>query len=313
MAYFLGIDTSNYKTSVALYDSETQNYISKTEFLKVESGSLGLRQSDALFQHVKTLGIMLEKLFGDEKIDICAIGVSVKPRSVEGSYMPCFLAGQMAAKAISSSHFLPYYEFSHQDGHIVSALFSANALHLLENPFYSFHLSGGTTEFLYSVPSKQNLFDTTIIGGTTDISAGQLVDRTGVMLGLDFPCGMHLEKICKDLEEVKGYSPKVTDGYFSLSGMENKVKKFISDGEKQEVIASFVVKTIWNTLKNTVHNKNIGNTPLIGSGGVLANKYLSSKLKSEFKAYIATPELSGDNAVGTAILASLKYGEEHGK
>ena len=51
MSLFLGIDTSNYTTSTALYDSKTGEMVQQKKLLPVKEGQLGLRQSDAVFHH----------------------------------------------------------------------------------------------------------------------------------------------------------------------------------------------------------------------------------------------------------------------
>ena len=124
----LGIDTSNYTTSAAIFDEEKCEIIQQKKLLPVKEGELGLRQSDAVFAHVKQLGDIVEELFSEEKYNITAVGVSTRPRDIEGSYMPCFLVGDMVTKTVSSVLGVPRYEFSHQQGHIAAALFSAGKL-----------------------------------------------------------------------------------------------------------------------------------------------------------------------------------------
>ncbi len=135
---FLGIDTSNYTTSAALYDEEKGEIIQRKKLLPVKEGELGLRQSDAVFAHVKQLGGIVEELFDKKSYDISAIGVSTRPRDIEGSYMPCFVVGDMVTKTLSSTMNVPRFEFSHQQGHIAAALFSANRLDLLNEKFIAF-------------------------------------------------------------------------------------------------------------------------------------------------------------------------------
>ena len=118
--YYLGIDTSNYTTSLALYNSEDNSVIQSKKLLPVKQGELGLRQSDALFHHTKQLPELFKELFKDFIGEIKAVGVSVKPRNAEGSYMPCFLAGESVATAISSANDIPLHKTSHQVGHILA-------------------------------------------------------------------------------------------------------------------------------------------------------------------------------------------------
>ena len=120
----LALDTSNYTTSVAVFDGrEGQN---EGRLLEVRPGELGLRQSDALFQHVKRLPELFGRLEERGMLrDIRAVGASTRPRAVEGSYMPCFLAGASQGEALSHTLGVPFYAFSHQQGHLAAASWSA--------------------------------------------------------------------------------------------------------------------------------------------------------------------------------------------
>ena len=186
----IGFDTSNYTTSVAQYNGI--NGVNCSRLLPVKQGQLGLRQSDAVFSHIKSLPELSGRLFSNvEKNSITAIGVSTRPRAVEGSYMPCFMVGYSPAKLLSNALQIPLVEVSHQQGHVAASLWSANRLNLMDEPHLAWHLSGGTTELLLVEPDGKNV-KCTKIGGTSDISAGQLIDRTGQLLDLPFPSGKHL-------------------------------------------------------------------------------------------------------------------------
>ena len=118
-SFILGIDTSNYKTSVAVVTEQGEILCNIQEFLTVKQGERGLRQSDAFFQHVLKIPELAGKAIetaGDRKP--AAVSVSTRPRPVEGSYMPVFQAGLSAAKLIASAWTVPLFTFSHQEGHI---------------------------------------------------------------------------------------------------------------------------------------------------------------------------------------------------
>ena len=154
MAAVLGLDTSNYTTSAAWFDGSRGDNVGK--LLEVPQGSLGLRQSEALFQHVKRLPEILAALKKTGlPCDLSALGASTRPREVEGSYMPCFLAGQSQAQGMATVLGLPFYPCSHQQGHIAAAAWSAGRMDLLDRPHLVWHLSGGTTELLYVVPDGE--------------------------------------------------------------------------------------------------------------------------------------------------------------
>ena len=177
----LGIDTSNYKTSVALTDENGNIRYQRSEFLKVEQGKRGLRQSVAFFHHCQVLPSFIEEAFQtvDPK-EIISVAVSSRPRNVEGSYMPVFLSGVQTGTVISSALQVPMNCFSHQEGHIEAILSTLPPMP--QKPFLLFHLSGGTTECLLCERTGEG-YAVEIVGGTKDISVGQLLDRAGVQLG----------------------------------------------------------------------------------------------------------------------------------
>lgn len=307
MSYFLGIDTSNYTTSVALYNDETNEIKSIKKLLPVKSGEKGIRQSEAVFHHTVQLPDLIEILFNDFNGEIKAIGVSVKPCNEDGSYMPCFLAGISVARSLANALNVPLYKFSHQDGHIAAALYSANQLGLINNDFLAFHISGGTSQALLVKPNE-NYFTTIKVSDSLDLKAGQAIDRVGVMLGLDFPCGPELEKLANksenNLKKIKVFR---RDGSFSLSGIENKCKKMFEVGECAEDISIYCLSYIYSALDDTVTEllAEYGDLPIVFSGGVMCNKIIRTKLENNYNCYFAEPQFSADNACGVAVLTSI--------
>ncbi len=307
MSYFLGIDTSNYTTSVALYNDETNEIKSLKKLLPVKSGEKGIRQSDAVFHHTVQLPDLIEELFNDFNGQIKAIGVSVKPCNEDGSYMPCFLTGISVARSLANAMKVPLYNLSHQDGHIVAALYSANQLNLINEDFLAFHISGGTSQALLVKPSEI-YFTTEKVADSLDLKAGQAVDRVGVMLGLDFPCGPELEKLANSsknkLKKIKVFR---RDGRFSLSGVENKCKKMLEDGETEEDISIYCLSYIYSALDDTVMEllAEYGDLPIVFSGGVMSNKIIRAELEKNYNCYFAEPQFSADNACGVAVLTSI--------
>ena len=307
MSYYLGIDTSNYTTSVALYNTETNEVISEKKLLPVKSGEKGIRQSDAVFHHTVQLPDLIEDLFKDFKGEIKAVGASVKPCNEDGSYMPCFLTGISVARSLSKVMNVPLYEFSHQDGHIAAALYSADKLDLINNKFLAFHISGGTSQALLVEPNEK-YFSTEKVSDSLDLKAGQAVDRVGVMLGLDFPCGPELEKLAlKTKQPLKKLKVFRRDGNFSLSGVENKCKKMLVDGASAEDISMYCLSYIYSALDDTVSEliSKYGNLPIVFSGGVMSNQIIRTELQKKYNSYFAEPQFSADNACGVAVLSSI--------
>ena len=300
----LGLDTSNYTTSAAVFDGEGGR--NQGRLLEVRPGELGLRQSDALFQHVKHLPEVVEALLGEEGLGtVQAVGASTRPRAVEGSYMPCFLAGASQGQVLSQVLGVPFYAFSHQQGHLAAAAWSAGRLDLLDRPFLAWHLSGGTTELLRVEPEEDGVaVQAEILGGTSDISAGQLIDRTGVLLGLSFPAGKGVEKLSRQAQKREYYKVKVNGLTFSLSGMENKVRQMVQRGEEPAEIAWFAQETVCRVVQacTKAAMEEYPGLPVLCSGGVASNGRLKELLRQNCGALFAQPQFSTDNAMGTAVL-----------
>ena len=299
----IGIDTSNYTTSIAFFDGDSGVNCSK--LLPVKQGELGLRQSDAVFAHIKSLPELSGRLFSNVRAeDITAVGVSTRPRAVDGSYMPCFMVGYSHAKILADSLRVPLVEVSHQQGHVAASLWSAGHLELMDEPHLAWHLSGGTTELLLVEPDGRNV-TCTKIGGTTDISAGQLIDRTGQMLELPFPSGKHIDALSRDAVLKETFKVKCTNMAFSLSGVQNKVQQFhAAHGEPAETAAyalRCVAKAVYLASEQAL--KTYPGLRIVFSGGVASNSMLRQVI-APLNPIFSEPQYSTDNAMGVAVLAS---------
>ena len=305
-AVYLGIDTSNYTTSVSVCDTDGRVILNSKNILDVKEGERGLRQSDAVFAHLKNLPSLSTDLANALRgSDIVAVGVSRSPRDEEGSYMPCFMSGRAVASIVAATHDAELYEFSHQSGHIMAALYSCgNAQELIKNDFAAFHVSGGTTEVLYVKPTSDG-FNVRIIGNTADISAGQAIDRAGVMMGLRFPCGKELEKLAL-MNDKKLPKPKlsVKNGICNLSGLENIAEKIYRETGDKPYVAAYVLNFIAQTLLKITEEvrEKYPDIPIVYAGGVMSNAFLKETLGAFKETYFATPEFSSDNAAGIALL-----------
>lgn len=307
MSVYLGLDTSNYTTSVCLYNSDDGSVISKRRLLPVKDGELGLRQSDAVFHHVQQLPELFRQAFSEYAGEIKAIGVSSRPRAIECSYMPCFTVGMTSAHILSDALRIPVYEFSHQQGHIAAALYSIDRLDLLSEPHIAFHVSGGTTEAL-GVNTDDGFLSTRLIAKTLDLNAGQLIDRVGVMLGLHFPCGRELEQLALQCDEI--IKPKTTLKGFDccLSGGENMAEKFLKEGKSPAFIARFAIEFVYRAIAKMSEKirEEYGDLPFVYAGGVMSDSIIRDQLTAETDCLFARPEFSCDNAAGIAVLASVK-------
>lgn len=310
MAVYLGIDTSNYTTSLAWYDPISRKHQSIGRLLPVEEGKLGLRQSDAVFAHLKAIPDLFRMISAEIGSELAGVGVSVRPRPCDGSYMPCFVSGIAVAEAVAAVSKVPCYHISHQEGHLAAVLAAGDRFDLFSGKFLAWHLSGGTTEFLLVTP-QNNGFMIKKIGGTTDISAGQLIDRAGQKLALAFPAGKAMDALAQTVGEGDSFPVRVNECSFSLSGMENKVDEMIRKEIDPAHIARFVLLTVSKAVKKATQfaRKQHGMLPVVFSGGVSSNSLLRTCM-SDMDAVFAPPAYSADNAFGCAVLASRFHSEE---
>ena len=312
--FVLGIDTSNYTTSVALYDLSNNTMFHKRKLLPVADGQCGLRQSDAVFHHTQQLHILVKELFDEfEQLpEIAAIGVSTRPRNQEGSYMPCFTVGENTAKILSSALKVPFVGFSHQEGHISAALFGSGRFDLFCSDFLAFHVSGGTTEAVLAKGGGCG-FQCEIVAQTLDLNAGQAIDRVGLMLGLKFPCGAQLEQLALKNTEKLSARPTIKGCDCCLSGVENQCKKLISQGKSPDYVSAYCLEFIRKTLEKMTDAllEKHGELPLVYAGGVMSNSIIQNSFKEKYNAAFAEPVFSSDNAAGIAYLCYRKQNNVH--
>ena len=310
MPEFLGVDTSNYTTSAAVYVSEKNKIYQCKKLLPVKEGELGLRQSDAVFHHTKQLPDMMEQLFAENKLSApMTVTASARPRNIEGSYMPCFLCGEGFARSYSAAVGAKLYTTSHQIGHILAALYSADRLDLVKECFIAFHVRGGTTDCLLCEPDEESVLKITEIGTSLDLKAGQAVDRTGVMLGMKFPCGAELEKLALKANKHFKVKAVLKNGSCCLSGVENKCGNMLDSGESPENIAKYCLDFIAETIiaMTSYAVNEYGELPLVFAGGVMSDVIIRDRIISKYPtASFAEPQFSCDNAAGVAIYGYLK-------
>lgn len=311
MAVYLGLDTSNYTTSTALFDTNSASVTQSKHLLPVKQGELGLRQSDAVFHHVKQLPQIIDGLnIAKSGIELSGVGVSSCPRNVDGSYMPCFLVGETVAKTVSALNGIPLYRTSHQVGHILAALFSCRRLDLVfgDKPFLAFHVSGGTTDSLYCEPDADMALKITPCGTSLDLKAGQAIDRVGLMLGLQFPCGKALEQLAAKSRKTFRIKPVVRGMDCCLSGLENQCRKRLEQGEPPEDVAKFCLLTVAETViaMTKEAQERYGRLPVLYAGGVMSNQLIRPLLAENAVCWFAAPEFACDNAAGVAVYGAWR-------
>ena len=317
MRITLGFDTSCYTTSAAAVNERGEVVAFSRMLLPVEQGQRGLRQSEAVFAHVRQMPIVMEQmresLKGHEIVAVCA---SAKPRDEEDSYMPVFTVGLGHAKVVSDALNVPLYETSHQQGHIAAGQIGND---MPEGTFVALHLSGGTTELLKCADGKLEL-----IGGCADLHAGQMVDRVGVALGLGFPAGPALEKLAMAydgaIESLLPISMEKGDLTCHLSGVETRAQQWIKAGQMSpEKIAAEVFDVLSRTVARllTAACTASGTRRALVVGGVASSTLLRELLRKRLgkqrkpiEVYFGEPKYSADNAAGVAAIGMKRRLEE---
>lgn len=306
----IGIDTSCYTTSIAAITLNREIVFNEKIMLNVKNGERGLRQSDAVFQHIKNFGDISERLKkhihkkGYKVEMICA---SAKPRDVEESYMPVFEVGKNFAKTMAAIFDCEMLETTHQENHIAASLYGCDKEDL--ERFISVHMSGGTMEILLTEKGDKG-YKTEIVGGTKDISFGQLIDRVGVKMGYDFPSGKYVDEnalLCKE-EVASGLKTSVKDGYMNISGLENQVYKLMEEKDKYYVskaVMNAAIKSLEKALRFVCDKYSIEDVVFVG--GVASSKYISEKLskklqRNNINSFFTDGAYSSDNACGCAII-----------
>ena len=305
---YIGVDTSCYTTSLAVLDEDGRLMADKRIVLPVALGEHGLRQRDGVFYHVRNLTQLLEQADLPEG-QIKAVGVSSQPRPVEGSYMPVFLAGVAVAMGMTAASRAPLFQFSHQEGHIAAGIDLAR-LHM---PFLAVHLSGGTTEALRVTPKAGVGFDIDLLAATSDLSAGQMIDRVGVALGLPFPAGPHLERLALGATGRLSLASAPARVGFSFSGPCSAALRLVEQGEDTAEIAFATLRVVANSLEKVLRAivEEEGLRQVLMVGGVMSNQLIRRRLSHRLQGFLTLefiePHLCTDNAVGVAKLAREKF------
>lgn len=314
MTAALGIDTSNYTTSAAVWQPGQDRLTTAGRLLPVKDGAIGLQQSEAVFLHTRQLPDLVEQALRESGAAVSCVGVSSRPRDAEGSYMPCFLVGAACARTAAAAAGVPLFETSHQAGHIAAALCSTGRLDLAERPFLAFHLSGGTTEGVLVRPDRRRIFRIERCCRGLDLHAGQVVDRVGRLLGLSFPAGRQLDELSQHSDCNQFLRPAMKGADCCLSGVVNRCERLLDEGWRRADVARYCILSIQAALlsmteaaRKEYERQGMGELPLVYAGGVMANSLIRGELASRYGALFAQPELSSDNAAGVAVLASMMW------
>jgi N6-L-threonylcarbamoyladenine synthase len=316
MRLILGIDTSNYTTSLCAIDFDSGELVAEQrKLLPVQAGERGLRQSDALFFHVQQLPEVMDGLMGQvagQDVQWRGVGVSVRPRPQAGSYMPVFRSGESFALTFARALGVPVVRTSHQEGHLAAARYYIDDIPA-DAPFLAVHLSGGTSDVLLAKPTRFGYRIAPFAEGA-DLHAGQFVDRVGVALGLPFPAGPHLEQLARQAEGTDfRIGARLVGKRLSFSGPCTAALRAIEQGVPAPDIAYAVETCIANAVAKAV-SLAAAEYPEVRycviAGGVAANAHIRLRVTHRLRieapsltVRFAPPRFSSDNALGVACIA----------
>lgn len=301
----LGIDTSNYATSLAVFDTNAGEVVCDCKrFLPVPGGSTGPAPERCAVPPYRrpagNAGRTGQK--GEPDADRSCRRIRQAP-PVDGSYMPCFLAGVSAATAFCAAKGIPLVQTTHQQGHISAALFAASGADLFGKEELVFHVSGGTTDLLHCKGPDS----ITCIGTSSDLYAGQAVDRLGVRLGYAFPAGIYVSQLAAACTE--NIKPKVSvrGTTCSLSGLQNQCEKLLAEGKSPEYVSKYCLLCVAETLRRMAAaalERNPG-LPVVFAGGVMSSEIVRDYITKRMQyAYFVPGKFASDNAIGVSILAA---------
>lgn len=313
--FYLGIDTSAYTTSLAIVDGQENLLYDRRMILPVKEGSLGIRQSDAVFAHINNLPKLLtqDDLVSKQAKPV-AVAAAVKPRPVSDSYMPVFKVGEAFGLFLSRTMGLNFLASSHQEGHVMAGLWSAG---LPEDRYLVVHLSGGTSEIILAEEKGQGHLKLSLAGGSCDLKAGQFVDRLGLAMGLSFPAGPEMEQLARRSENDQLKLPLAVSGsQISFSGPASQAMRMHEKGYAREDLARAVEICLADSVSQAIDNLTFSEhdqPAILAVGGVMANQFIRDRMAQKLpgrKLYFAEAQYSSDNAVGLAVQASRRCRRE---
>ncbi|MEL6863350.1 MAG: tRNA (adenosine(37)-N6)-threonylcarbamoyltransferase complex transferase subunit TsaD [Bacteroidota bacterium] len=227
------------------------------------------------------------------------------------------LVGVSFAKSLALSLNIPMIAVNHMQAHVLAHF--AEAPHP-QFPFLCLTVSGGHTQIVY----VRDHLDMEVIGQTLDDAAGEAFDKTGKLLGLDYPAGPIIDRLAKEGQARFSFTePKIKGLDFSFSGLKTSILYFLKKEIKSNpqfiqenlhaICASVqdrIVSILMNKLKTAAEQYQIKEIAI--AGGVSANSALRKALQETgqslgWNTYIPRFEYCTDNAAMIAVTAYYQY------
>ena len=249
---------------------------------------------------------------GVDKKELTAIAFTRGP-----GLMGSLLVGVSFAKGLALSLDIPMIEVNHIQAHILA--------HFIDTPqpkfpFLCLTVSGGHTQIVL----VEDHLSMKILGTTIDDAAGEASDKTGKLLGLDYPAGPIIDAMAKKGTPVFEFTePKIANLDFSFSGLKTNILRFLQKNMRQNPnfitenladictsVQARIVSILLNKLKQAA--KETGVHQIAIAGGVSANSGLRLELEQVgtekgWEVFIPKFEYCTDNAAMIAMTAYYKY------
>lgn len=238
--------------------------------------------------------------------------------------MGSLLVGTSFAKSLAYGLNISLIDVNHMQAHILAHFIDEEGFDKPEFPFLALTISGGHTQIV----KVNSYFNMEVIGQTIDDAVGEAFDKSGKILGLDYPAGPEIDKRAQfgNPKAFKFTKPKVKGLNFSFSGLKTAILYFIQREVKanpnfikenlNDICASIqytIIEILLDKLKLAVQQTGIKHIAI--GGGVSANTGIRQSLKDGeqkfgWTTYIPKFEFTTDNAAMIAIVGYLKYLEQ---
>ena len=310
----LGIESSCDDTAAAvLADGRIlSNVVASQEVHRLYGGVVPEVASRAHQENIVPVVDQALKQAGVSKEQLSAIAFTRGPGLI-GS----LIVGTSFSKALAMSLDIPLVEVHHMQAHVLA--------HFAEDPkpgfpFLCLTVSGGHTQIVL----VRDFLDMEVLGSTLDDAAGEAFDKTGKLLGLDYPAGPLIDQWAQKGKPVFEFpEPKIRGLNFSFSGLKTAILYFLRDKVKEDpdfiqknladICASVqqrIVTILLSKLRKAARQTGIREIAI--AGGVSANSGLRTALekmgkKEGWNTYIPRFEFCTDNAAMIALAGYYKF------
>ena len=320
----LGIETSCDETGVAIYDEE-KGLIANQLYSQIEMHADygGVVPELASRDHIRKTVPLIDAALKEANLTACDIdGVAY---TAGPGLVGALLVGATIARSLAYAWNVPALGIHHMEGHLLAPMLEEVPP---EFPFVALLISGGHTQLVKVDGGGQY----ELLGESIDDAAGEAFDKTGKLLGLDYPAGVAVSKLAEQGTLNRFVFPRpMTDRPgldFSFSGLKTFAANTINanldeNGKLDEQTRCDIAQAFQQAVVDTIIIKckralqQTGYKRLVMAGGVSANKQLRADLAEMMKSlggevYYPRPQFCTDNGAMIAYTGflRLKHGEQ---